>query len=190
MNLYCLKTDNPSLSDMNLSPLKSLRSVAHGLVCAMALAATTGCMSMAQAGLDYSTTKIIDGSAASVPLDGQAVELAAHLEARTKPPGSGVLVVQLKAAASWPKDWRPAQFSFRPQGAAQSFNLVEIDTNGSLLRALGKDGLQPETEAAADRRIIRLQLTAVASQPYELLVSLRHADGRRANLALRSITVR
>lgn len=174
---------------MNLPTLRSLRPVARGFVCAIALAATSGCTTVAQSGFDYATRRIIDLSSSLILLDQQTMELAAHVETKVTPPGSGAIVVQLKAAESWPKGWHPMRFSFRPQGSSESFNVVEISPDGALLRMAGKDGLQPETATAVDRRIIRLQLTSVSSQPYELLVDLRHADGRRANMARRSITV-
>jgi len=82
------------------------------------------------------------------------------------------------------------QFSFRPQESSQSFNFIEIDMDGELLRAIGKDAIQPGFESAASTRTIRLRMTTVSNQAYELLVTLRNPDGRRANLALRSVTPR
>lgn len=173
---------------------KSMNRKALQTLC-VALAITTaalasGCMSVAQVGLDYATTKVIDGSGSVATLDGRNVELACHTEISTQPSQSGFLVFRLKAANGWPNGWQPTQFSFRPQASSSSFDFVEIDREGTLLRAIGKNALQPQVETIGDERVIRFRLTKISTQPYEALVRIQNGEGRRANLAIRSIVAR
>ncbi|MFA6546894.1 MAG: hypothetical protein WCS99_20930 [Limisphaerales bacterium] len=166
---------------------ESLNVLLPLLAAGVLIAVASGCTSVAQVGLDYATTKIIDGSGSSVSLDGQTITLSGWLEPRTDRSGAGVLVVGLKSSGTWPQGWRAAQFSFRPEGASQSFSFIEIDTDESLLRAIGPDVFQPKIEERDGTKYFRLQLKSMAERPYEVLVSLRHVEGRRANLALRSV---
>jgi hypothetical protein len=176
---------------MKASRLRSILPQICAVCAAVTIAlASTGCTTVAQAGLDYATRKVIDGSVASVSLDERTLDLTAVVERQANPPGSGVLVVRVSAEGGWPMGWHPMQFSFRPEGSSQSFSFVEIDADGELLRAIGKDGFQPGFDRTANARIIRLRISGASHQTYELLVTLRNPDGRRANLALRSIQAR